>query len=375
MKKILTIFAAAVAALSLASCNKDDSVYENNTRTGLTEFVAEYANVDTKSNAKVSETSKVSSFSMAIYRDGAYINNAAAESTFKWDATNSVWGNGYSYYWAKDAKYTYVATLCNNSAAAFGDKADGKVTKTGFEVSTDGTTADYAAGVKTGGIYADAGTSTQQDDPCVAIKKDVQNSDNNKVELTFYHALARLRVEAKATFASTVKLKAKFLGFEFRGVGVKGDTEITDASNITWKNQTTGCVRDNRYKSDNSSISYLNANYAALSTDSWCNVVPTGSAATALVAKVAFYDQDGKYVATRYFTAGDAAIKAVSEAKPKASKYEAGKQYTYYIDIINDGGDDTDGDDPDAPLAKIKVTDVKVTDWSPVDGGVATFGK
>jgi len=396
MKKSFLILAAVAAAtLSIASCQK--AVVDNGASmpdSNEIQIMSVYASnpFATKaagqgySSSIETTTEKLASFKMYAWSgDNKFIDGTEYKPVMKKDSTSEIdyWSDGNKYYWAADKNitYTFVGLANNNASAAFGTVTKGQIDITDYEVKTggaEGTAADYTHALGNG-IYADAdelaANAVSQDDPCVSIA--TGNSAEKVTSMTFYHMLTRVRVAAKATIASTVKVKVKFLGYEFRGVGVKGSASITNASSITWGNTPTlGCVRDNRFlaatKFDGTGGSKGiditgKTDFLSLGTDSWCNVIP-GTKPSSLVVKVAFYDSTtGDYIATRYLTSSSITSDVTSLA--------AGTQYTYKVSITGNGGTDTDGTDPDEYLDNlmIKVTGITVAAWDGKDGGTVNF--
>lgn len=363
MKKILTIFAAAVAALTLASCNKDDSVYENNTAMGNeVQIEAMMAEDATRADAKYATTENINSFQLGIYNGDTQVANSAFNKPTE---SGKSWSDGQTYYWtANTYKFFGVAQSTGDNAVAYG-----------------------SANISKDGITFSARETVANEDLIVACATGSQSSKTTK--LNFYHALARVRVAANFTKDDKVKLQAKFVKWELQNVATTGTVTI-DGTNVTSQNvvwtpaEAKVNVTDNATPSCYLDASYRNVAGTALGTGNtqensdkyWVNVIPNATVyATKLIATVDFYNMDGTKVGTRYLTAStdDKAVVKLNYAS--GFKYESGKAYTYKIDIVNNGGKDSDGDGDDDDLDKfqIEIVNVEVAKWGDAIGGTATF--
>lgn len=300
--------------------------------------------------------------------------------------------SGNSYYWFQSLttnKTLRFFGLAENNQSVTGEKFSraqngyiwgGSINVEKYSVQTDGGTSasTYNTSTKTGtGIYAEpSGTAVVQEDPCCAIKVYSSIPSSTKsVDLVFYHILARIRVRAKIELANNYKVKAKFLGYEFRDVGVFGSfLKVKDSSpsTISWTADegtiTRGSVRDNRFSAGTTlSGTAMTSTMKELASDSWCNVIPGAVGSNfEIVVKVAFYDSTtGYYIGTRYLT-----------QKPNSITFAAGQTYQYDVTIKNRGGNDTDSTNPDFRLDDLllNVTSVTVEDWGDVTQDTMKFG-
>lgn len=366
MKKILTIFAAAVAALTLASCNKDDSVYENASKLDATigiESIQDASALATKSDATTTTTEDIESFKMWIYRTDATTAVNAGKLTWTGNNTDG-WSNGADapYYWQKGKTYRFLAAAKDNKAWD----------ATGWTLSPN---KDSFLQCSNYAVANGKATTTNQEDIVFAFAEGTQ--DSQVTSLTFFHALSRIRVAGTYDKGNTT-LNAKILGYKFTGVGVEGGLTGPQAADadITWNTTKTGVVYDwDRYTKDNA------PEMDKYAENAWCNVIPGEKVATGLVVEVAFYDGT-EFIGTRELHAkvGGTVAALTNDVK----KYQSGIQYTYNIKVVKDGGDDTDPDDPDPdnptpddPLSKYKIEILKVTvtPWKSVTGGSTTYGK
>ncbi len=406
MKKSF-LFAAA-AALLLTSCTKDDVITSQNVSIDNTIKVQAIINGNpfTKVNAALTSTDSLKSFSMNIYNDGETV---AENLTFSKPATaGDPWTHDGIYYWAA-GKYSFYAVAQDNSASNAISKLN--ITSKGitigtktspYVIATDGKTYEpkwnATAGAYVGGIYDDAVTPVNQPDPIVAadtLRRDSDNTGSKITTMNFHHALSRISAKLDSYDPKTANLKLVVLGYEFRQVGVAGYTTKAivaeeDADTIAWTITTKGMVRENSVAVPdawNASWTGSMKNLIPASDSSWCNVIP-GDVATALVMKVALYDNTDNFVAVRYLTSSsDQAMKSEG-LKVGTSKYAylSGYQYTYHVEVTADGGSDTDkptnpgledpnhdGPDPDMGDLKVKITSVTVEEWVAKDGGTAKF--
>lgn len=349
----------ATMFLSTVSCTKDDVISAENT--DIEDVIQVKAMMSNGSSAStqtkssdiiITDLEHLTSFKMWIQAgekmvaDGTIFNKPASST--------GLWSDGNIYYWNSTDNYSFIGTAVNNAAASIEGATvqNGKISISNYSVTT-------------GNITASDTSSKTQEDPIVATT--TGNSAGQITQMTFYHALSRVRVKASYSADSNVKLSARVLGYEFRGVGVKGSVSSSDSAlNLNWTVAETGNVTDLRYTAANAPEpeDYDSANI------SWCNVIP-GSVANSLVVRVAFFDSNNVQVGTdRFLTASGDALKTTSGLQ----NYAQGYQYTYNVTIKNDGGPDTDGPDgPDHPLARIEIKSISVTAWQDSVGGTAEF--
>lgn len=384
---------------SMVSCEKVSPTIDKSEELSTDEiFVTascETGNLETKSPVSITETTTLglNTFKMTAYSGSTKIID---NITF---TTGTPWTHDNKYYWASNADivYSFFGTALDNAVpstafASISYNSGAKITISNYQISTGGgntdlftpSTADGTAGTYATstfkGIYADADSNTiNQSDPCIAIttgkKAAIMTVDTNSdgkadaIRMTFYHILSRVRVQAIADIASTSKVKAKFLGYEIRNVGVKGSTSaissISSATSIAWNSSPTlGCVRDNRFTAgttfngssgiDITKSSTITSVKPLDATNSWCNVIPGTYTNCQVVVKVAFYDSaTGNIIGTRYFT------------KTQSMTFAAGNRYQFNVTVKNGGGADTDKGDQDFRLDDliISIGSVTVTPW------------
>jgi len=344
LRKLINMMLASFVVI-LSSCEKMPAIDENeNKNEKEIRVIASYASDDwdtkaTGSAAATTDKNSIKSFKLHAWNgDSKFITGAKFD---KKSATE--WSDGNKYYWGTGT-HTFVGITVDNVSGDYGTVSKGKVSLTNYSVST---------GANDITTNSDEATVTQQD-PCVAITTGTKSNTN--VSLTFYHTLARVRVFANAEIASFLKVKAKFLGYEFRNVSIKGSATITNPSSISWTSVTKGKVRDNRFKTTGGVDITNQSKFTPIADNSWCNVIPSAVGTDMqIVIKVGFYDETtNALLGTRYFT-----------GNPGATTFAAGKRYTYPVTIVNGGGDDSDGSGPDDVIDAlvIKIGTLVVEEW------------
>lgn len=371
MKKILSMCAAVAAmmmAVTLQSCEKEDVITGENFAMGSEIQVQAMmvGDIATKADAKYATTANLTSFQLGIFNGDNQVTNSVFN---KPKVSGDPWSDGSTYYWTTGTyKFYGVAQSTGDNAVAYGSD----------NISKDG-------------ITFDSRPVGANEDLIVAYASGSQS--DKKTKLVFNHALARVRVAAKATIADTVKLQAKFVKWELQNVATTGTVTIdgttVTADNVVWTpSETKVNVSDTVGTEKYLDTKYRNVAGAAIADNQentnkhWINVIPNATVyATKLVATVEFYNMDGTKVGTRYLTASTDDDAVVKLNYADGFKYESGKAYTYKIDIVNTGGKDTDGDQPgggpddDLDKYQIKIVDIEVTPWASAEGGKATFGK
>jgi len=431
MRRISILLAASAALMiSLASCEKvtADVNSEKSQDNEICVNASVASSVATKTVAAKdcdsSVENKLASFSLKAYFNGkAIIGTDDSFVTYTRDEAaitakkSPYYTTTNTYYWvdavAEGKPVTFYALAENNADITTANqfaKATTAVTNDGIKITdytieVDGVAAsEYEYDdtnkkvTKQTGIYSEAdetATAVDQNDPCVAIHA-ATSKELDGVNLTFYHLLSRVQIAAQAVIDDKHAIKARFLGYEFQNVGVKGSTtsnitaitettegDVTTIFGIDWtlaSTDGTGSVRDNRFTAgadktkngiDITTSKFSATGYKTLAGDSWCNVIPAAVTKTKFIVKVAFYENTAEenYIATRYLTAEV----TPSDDNKFVTSYAPGTQYTYNIKIVNGGGGATGGPDADLDNLQIEIASVTVKAWSSVTGGEYTF--
>lgn len=346
MKKFF--FFAAIAAIGLASCSSDETTAVNNSG-GEISFRA-LTNGATRAY-DIANAAALTSFNVTAFQTGTIVTPYIDNATFTGPGT---YNSSPKYYWP-NYNLDFYAWSAHSSA---GDGSS-QVNRTAYNTFTVTPTTDAAT----------------QADFVFAYSENVGKAAT--IPLTFTHKESRIVVKV---WNSAANLSFSVTGWRLGFIDPTG----TFTYNTGW-DATNSADADKVYTSDfSSSAINVNVNTAKVNAVGLTGaqiLIPqalTKATAYANSGTPASGDKvNGSYIAIQY-TATNTITSSQAQATvwgiwPLGGTWEAGKQYTYVIDIA-DGGYYETNNDSDASLdevfdgAYIKFASVTVTDWDTTPG-------
>lgn len=208
---------AAIAAVALSSCSKDDTISINDAGNGIS-----FGVLNNKVQSRATETTVANIANFKVY---AY--NYADAGTVDYTMTTPYY-NGITI------------NVDNAGSCTYADAAEQKMWPAGkldFLAYSPSTYGTYSKGVVSVDMAAKLTAASQVD--LVAAKKLAQTrvgqADGYKVPMTFSHALSQIKFAAKSKYA-TVNFKVKSI--TITGVNTQGTTDLTTWT-LTTPNGTT----------------------------------------------------------------------------------------------------------------------------------------